>query len=82
LGSVELRPEHAVVYVCGFRDTIAGAVRRLLGRGYIPEDRRLRRMLGIAEPSAPNLFFEQYDLEPVFDANDTALIAELRAELN
>jgi ferredoxin--NADP+ reductase len=81
LESVEFRPEEAVVYVCGFRDTIAGSVRRLLGRGYIPEDRRLRRMLGIAEPSAPSLFFEQYDLEPVFDAKDTALIDSLRAEL-
>ena len=81
LDSLELRPDEAVVYVCGFRDTIAGSVRRLLGKGYIPEDRRLRRMLGIADPSEPSLFFEQYDLEPVFDANDTALIASLRAEL-
>lgn len=81
LGSVEIRPDQAVVYVCGFRDTIAGSVRRLLGRGYIPEDRRLRRMLGIPDSSAPSLFFEQYDLEPVFDANDEGLIASLRAEL-
>jgi ferredoxin--NADP+ reductase len=78
---LSLRPEQAVVYVCGFRDTIAGSVRRLLRRRYIPEDRRLRRLLGIAEPSEPSLFFEQYDLDPVFDPNDQALIAALRAEL-
>ena len=81
LDSCELRPKHATVYVCGFRDTIAGSVRRLLGRGYIPEDRRLRRMLGIPDQAQPSLFFEQYDLAPVFDASDEALIASLRAEL-
>jgi ferredoxin--NADP+ reductase len=81
LNEVEFRPDQALVYVCGFRDTIAGSVRRLLGKGYVPEDRRLRRLLGIADAHAPSLFFEQYDLDPVFDPNDTALIAALRAEL-
>ena len=65
----------AAVYVCGFRDTIAGSVLRLLGRSHVPEDRRLRRMLGIGDDAKPSLFYEQYDLEPVFDASDTALIA-------
>jgi ferredoxin--NADP+ reductase len=82
LSAVAVRPEQALVYVCGFKDTIAGAVRRLLRRGYIPEDRRLRRMLGIAESAPPSLFFEQYDLEPVFDPKDQALIDALRAELS
>jgi len=81
LYSLDLRAERAAVYVCGFRDTIAGSVRRLLGRGFIPEDRRLRRLLGIPDPAQPSLFFEQYDLEPIFDPNDEALIASLRAEL-
>jgi len=79
LDVLDLRPEAASVYVCGFRDTIAGSVRRLLGRGHVPEDRRLRRLLGIPEDAKPSLFFEQYDLEPVFDATDEALIASLRA---
>ena len=78
LDSLDLRPERAAVYVCGFRDTIAGSVRRLLGRGHVPEDRRLRRLLGIADDAKPSLFFEQYDLEPVFDASDEAFIASLR----
>ncbi len=75
----DLRPDRVVVYVCGFRDTIAQTVRRLLGHGFVPEDRRLRRMLGIREGAKPSLYFEQYDLEPVFDAKDEALIASLRA---
>jgi hypothetical protein len=28
----------------------------------------------------PSLFFEQYDLEPVFDPKDAGLVASLRAE--
>jgi len=36
-------------------------------------------MLGISDQAQPSLFFEQYDLEPVFDANDEALSASLRA---
>ena len=80
VASLDLSPESVAVYVCGFRDTIAGSVRRLLGRGHVPEDRRLRRLLGIVDDAKPSLFFEQYDLEPVFDASDDALIASLRAE--
>jgi ferredoxin--NADP+ reductase len=79
LPELDLRPERTVVYVCGFRDTIAGSIRRLIVRGYIPEDRRLRRMIGFSEDAKPCLFFEQYDLDPLFDPTDDALIAELRA---
>jgi ferredoxin--NADP+ reductase len=79
LQGLDLDPDKSAVYVCGFRDTIAGSVLRLLGRGHVPEDRRLRRMLGIPDDAKPSLFYEQYDLEPVFDASDTALIASLRA---
>jgi ferredoxin--NADP+ reductase len=81
LPALDLAPERTIVYVCGFRDTIAGSVRRLLGRGYVPEDRRLRRLLGMDAEAKPSLFFEQYDLAPVFDPNDAALIASLRASL-
>jgi ferredoxin--NADP+ reductase len=75
-----LTPDAAVVYVCGFQGTIAESVRRLLGRGFVPEDRKLRRMLGIPDAQKPSLFFEQYDLEPVFDAKDATLVESLRAE--
>ena len=81
LDSLDLRPELAMVYVCGFRNTIAGSVRRLLGRGFIPEDRRIRRLLGVPDEAPPSLFFEQYDVEPLFDPNDQPLIASLRAAL-
>jgi ferredoxin/flavodoxin---NADP+ reductase len=75
-----LHPDDAVVYVCGFQGTIAESVRRLLHLGFVPEDRKLRRMLGIPDAMKPSLFFEQYDLEPVFDPKDAALVESLRAE--
>ncbi len=81
ISGLDLRPDATAVYVCGFKDTIAGVIRHLLGRGYVPEDRRLRRMLGIAESAKASLFFEQYDLEPIFDVSDDALVSELRALL-
>lgn len=81
LGVGELHPDRAVAYVCGFRGTIADSVRALLRRGFVPEDRRLRRILGMPDAAKASLFFEQYDLEPVFDPDDAALIASLRAEI-
>jgi ferredoxin--NADP+ reductase len=78
---VELRPEKTAVYVCGFKDTIAGAVRRLLRHGFMPEDRRMRRLVGIPAEAQASLFFEQYDLEPIFDANDAELIAAMRKDV-
>ena len=77
----ELHPERAAAYVCGFRGTIAETVRVLLRRGFVPEDKRLRRMLGMPEALPPSLFFEQYDLEPVFDPKDTDLIESLRKDI-
>lgn len=74
-------PERVVVYVCGFRGTIAESIRRLLGRGFLPEDRRLRRTLGVPAAAPPSLFYEQYDLEPLFDPADTALLESLRRQI-
>jgi len=81
LGLGAFGPETAVAYVCGFRGTIAESVRSLLRRGFVPEDRKLRRMLALPESLPASLFFEQYDLEPVFDPSDEATIASLRAEI-
>jgi ferredoxin--NADP+ reductase len=81
IASVPLNPTESLVYVCGFRDTIAGSVRRLLGRGFLPEERRLRRVLGINDDAKPSLFWEQYDPEPIFDVNDQAVVASLKASM-
>ena len=72
-------PDAAVVYVCGFTGTIAETVFRLIRRGYVPEERRLRRLLEIPDASPPSLFFEQYDTEPIVDPADRARLEELRS---
>lgn len=73
---VELRPESAVVLVCGLCGTIGGVVKALLARGFLPEHRRLKRTLG-AEDQAGSLFFEQYDADPIFDLRDEAVSTAL-----
>jgi ferredoxin--NADP+ reductase len=74
-------PEDAVVYVCGFTGTISATVLRLVRRGFVPEDRRLRRLLGIPEAARPSLFYEQYDTTPIVDPKDEATLSELRAHV-
>ena len=75
-----LSPERTVVYVCGFRGTIAASLERLLARGFLPDDRRVRRLIGLPADGAASLYYEQYDLEPVFEPDDAALVA-LRARI-
>src|SRR5690606_11672214 len=53
----------------------------LLDRGYIPDNRRLRRALGVDEERKPSVFWEQYDNTPVIDVKDEALVARLKARL-
>jgi NAD(P)H-flavin reductase len=66
VGRGGLHPSRAVVYVCGFRGTIAQTVRRLLGRGYAPDGSEARRALGIPADAPPSIFFEYYEREPLF----------------
>ena len=72
---------NAVVFVCGFKGTIAESLVRLVRRGFVPGDRRIRRLLDVAEGTPASVFFEQYDNEPVIDPKDEPLIERLRADL-
>ncbi len=76
-----LRPERAVVFICGLQGTIANTVTDLLDRGYIPDNRRLRRALGVDEERKPSVVWEPYDNTPVIDVKDEALVARLKARL-
>ncbi len=73
-----LTPEAALVYVCGFRGTIAESIVRLIRRGFVPADHRLRGLIGIPERTPSSLFFEQYDPGLIIDPGDEALLAKLR----
>ena len=72
-----LTPETAVIFVCGLRGTIAETCRRLLRRGFVPADHRLRRWLGVADRVPASLFFEQYDTAPIFPAEQLEVLRQV-----
>ncbi|MDA8017191.1 MAG: ferredoxin--NADP reductase [Thermoanaerobaculia bacterium] len=76
-----LRPENAVVYICGLQGTIGQTIMRLNHRGFVPENRKLRRVLEISEHTVPTLFFEQYDNTPVIPVDDEDVMAKMKAQL-
>lgn len=81
LGPGGLLPAKAVVFICGLQGTISQTIIRLLERGFVPDNRKLRRALEVGDDVQPSLFFEQYDATPVIDIQDEALMADLRGRL-
>jgi ferredoxin/flavodoxin---NADP+ reductase len=77
----DLRPEKAGVLICGLNGTIAQTIINLAPRGFVPDNRKLRRALAVDDSRPATLFWEQYDSTPVIDTKDEALIAKLRAQL-
>ena len=77
----ELRPERVAVLICGLQGTIANTITRLLGRGFLPFDRKIRRALEIGDSEAPSMWWEQYDSSPVLEIDDPAVVADLRARV-
>lgn len=75
----ELHPEAAVILVCGLVGTVATTIRRLLPRGFIPEQRRFKAALDLQD-QASALFYEQYDVYPPFALKDPAVVEELKAQ--
>ncbi len=76
-----LRPDKAAILICGLEGTIAETIKGLLTRGFIPDNKRLRRGLQVSEDVPSSLFWEQYDTTPVIDVKDEALMEKLRATL-
>ncbi len=75
----ELRPDRAVIYICGLVGTIAMTVERLLCRGFIPFFPRIRKALGVPEQTKSTVYYEQYDNTPVVDINNPDEVARLKA---
>jgi ferredoxin--NADP+ reductase len=76
-----IRPENAVVMICGLQGTIGCTILRLLGRGFVPGDQKIRQAFDLAKEVPSSLFYEQYDSSPVIDLTDAALMADCRARL-
>jgi ferredoxin/flavodoxin---NADP+ reductase len=82
LSTGDLRPENAAVLICGLQGTIANTILHLNSRGYVPDNRRLRRVLEVDDSVPSTIFWEQYDTTPVLDVKDEALMKRLRDELH
>ncbi|MBK8266284.1 MAG: hypothetical protein IPK80_33775 [Nannocystis sp.] len=75
-------PSRAVILICGLQGTIGATIERLLHRGFIPDNRKIRGALEIPEALPASIFYEAYDTTPPIDLRDEARVAELRAELH
>lgn len=76
-----LTPDNVVVMVCGLQGTIQYSIERLLHRGFVPDNRKIRRALEIPEDVPASLFFEQYDSTPVLELDDANNVARLKSLL-
>lgn len=76
-----LTPKRATIYICGLQGTIGKTIERLVPRGFVPDNRKLRRALEVPADVPSNLFFEQYDNTPVIDVKDPKVIEPLREQL-
>lgn len=72
-----LSPVNALIYICGLQGTIGCTIERLIDRGFIPDNKRIRRVLEVPEEIEPSVFFEQYDSDPVIDLKDEEKVADL-----
>jgi len=82
LGAGEFTPKRAVVFICGLQGTISQTIVRLNSRGFVMENRKLRRAFELGKDVAPTLFFEQYDSTPVIDIGNPQVMDPLRRELH
>lgn len=81
LGAGGLTPDRAAIFICGLQGTIGQTIVRLVHRGFVPDNRKLRRALEVPDDVPASLFFEQYDTTPVIDVDDPEVMGPLREQL-
>lgn len=77
-----IHPDKAIILICGLQGTIANTIIHTIERGFVPDNRKLRRVLEIDADQPSTLFWEQYDNTPVIDTKDEELMGSLRQKLN
>ncbi len=73
------RPDAVQILICGLQGTIGQTIEHLVPRGFVPDNRKIRRALDIADDLPPTIFYEAYDTVPPIDLNDAPRIAGLKA---
>jgi len=76
-----LTPARASVMICGLQGTIGETLGHLVGRGFVPDFKRIREALGVPTEVPASLFYEQYDTEPVINIKEPSVIDPLRARM-
>lgn len=76
-----LTPDNAAILICGLTGTIAQTIERLLPRGFVPDNRRIRKAIGWDPEIPATIFWEAYDTEPVLKIKDPDEVERLRALL-
>jgi ferredoxin-NADP reductase len=81
LGEGGFSPKVAAIFICGLQGTIGTTITNLVPRAFVPDQKRVREALGVPATVPSNLFFEQYDTEPVIDIKNPAVTEPLKAEM-
>ncbi len=79
LGEGEFTPDRVQILICGLQGTIGTCIENLVPRGFVPDNRKIRRALEIADEHKPTIFYEAYDTIPPIDLEDTAKVEALKA---
>lgn len=81
LGAGGMRPDRAAILICGLQGTIGETITRMIPRGFVPDNRRIRKALDLPDDMPSTMWWEQYDNTPVIDIDDPALVARFKDEL-
>ncbi len=81
LGAGKLNPDQAIIMICGLNGTIATCIDHLTRRGFIPNNRKIRKALQVSDERESAMFYEQYDTTPPVDVEDPEVVARLKADL-
>jgi ferredoxin--NADP+ reductase len=74
-------PQNCVILICGLTGTIGNTIERCLPRGFMTDNRKVRRALEIEDDWKPTIFYEAYDNEPPLDIKDPDNVARLKGML-
>lgn len=79
LGRGEFLPSKVQILICGLQGTIGTCIEQLVPRGFVPDNRKIRRALEIADDLKPTIFYEAYDTVPPIDLEDAPRVEALKA---
>ncbi len=71
-------PSAVQILICGLQGTIGTCIESLVPRGFVPDNRKIRRALEIPEAMKPTIFYEAYDTIPPIDREDAPRVAGSR----